>query len=113
MAPRSRLKGLTKRYGKRRGVDDVSFAVRPGEICALLGPNGAGKTTTMRMLVGLSRPDHGSARLLGQPIRLAAEVLARVGVVIDGPAFVPPQRLAQPTAPVARRRSELAAARPG
>ena len=81
--------GLTKRYGKRRGVDDVSFAVRPGEICALLGPNGAGKTTTMRMLVGLSRPDHGSARLLGQPIRLAAGVLARVGVVIDGPAFVP------------------------
>lgn len=81
--------GLTKRYGKRRGVDDVSFAVRPGEICALLGPNGAGKTTTMRMLVGLSRPDHGSAGLLGQPIRLAAEVLTRVGVVIDGPAFVP------------------------
>ena len=41
------------------------------------------------MLVGLSRPDRGSARLLGQPSRLAASVFARVGVVIDGPAFVP------------------------
>lgn len=80
---------LTKRYSGRRGVDDLSFAVRPGEICALLGPNGAGKTTTIRMLVGLSRPDHGSAWLLGQRSGLAAGVLARVGVVIDGPAFVP------------------------
>jgi len=81
--------GLTKRYGRRRGVDDVSFAVERGQICALLGPNGAGKTTTMRVLVGLSRADRGVARLLGAPSRLAAEVLARVGVLIDGPAFVP------------------------
>ncbi|MFZ0384910.1 MAG: ATP-binding cassette domain-containing protein [Solirubrobacteraceae bacterium] len=81
--------GLTKRYGGRRGVDDVSFAVRPGEIYALLGRNGAGKTTTIRMLVGLSRADQGLALLLGQPSRLGADVLARVGVVIDGPAFVP------------------------
>jgi ABC-type multidrug transport system ATPase subunit len=80
---------LTKRYGRRRGVQEVSFSVRHGEICALLGPNGAGKTTTMRLLVGLSRPDRGAARLLGQPSRLAADVLARVGVLIDGPAFVP------------------------
>jgi hypothetical protein len=50
---------------------------------------GAGKPTTMRMLVGLSRPDTGTAELLGEPSRLAAGVLARVGVAIDGPAFVP------------------------
>lgn len=81
--------GLTKRYGRRRGVHDVSFCVQPGQICVLLGPNGAGKTTTMRMLVGLSKPDHGVARLLDSPSRLSAEVLARVGVLIDGPAFVP------------------------
>jgi len=81
--------GLTKHYGGRRGVDDVTFGVGRGEICALLGRNGAGKTTTMRMLVGLSRPDRGSARLLGEPSRPAAGVLARVGVLIDGPAFVP------------------------
>ncbi len=80
---------LTKRYGRRRGVQDVSFTVEPEQVCALLGPNGAGKTTTMRMLVGLSRADSGCARLLGRPSRLAADVLASVGVLIDGPAFVP------------------------
>jgi ABC-2 type transport system ATP-binding protein len=80
---------LSKHYGRRRGVADVSIAVERGQICGLLGPNGAGKTTTMRLLVGLSRADSGVARLLGVPIRLASDVLARVGVLIDGPAFVP------------------------
>jgi ABC-2 type transport system ATP-binding protein len=81
--------GLSKSYGRRRAIEGVSFAVERRQICGLLGPNGAGKTTTMRVLVGLSRPDHGAARLLGEPSRLAAGVLARVGVAIDGPAFVP------------------------
>lgn len=83
------VRDLTKRYGPRRAVTGVSFEVQRGQICGLLGPNGAGKTTTMRVLVGLSRPDRGSARLLGEPSRLAAAVLARVGVAIDGPAFIP------------------------
>jgi ABC-type multidrug transport system ATPase subunit len=82
-------RGLTKSYRHRRAVEEVSFEVEPGQICGLLGPNGAGKTTTMRMLVGLSRPDTGTAELLGEPSRLAAGILARVGVAIDGPAFVP------------------------
>jgi ABC-type multidrug transport system ATPase subunit len=82
-------RGLSKSYGRRRALKGVSFEVERGQICGLLGPNGAGKTTTMRVLVGLSRPDHGTARLLGEPSRLAAGVLARVGVAIDGPAFVP------------------------
>jgi ABC-2 type transport system ATP-binding protein len=81
--------GLTKSYGRRRAVEGVTFEVERGQICGLLGPNGAGKTTTMRVLVGLSRPDGGTAQLLGEPSRLAAGVLARVGVAIDGPAFVP------------------------
>ena len=81
--------GLSKSYGRRRAIMGVSFAVERGQICGLLGPNGAGKTTTMRVLVGLSRPDAGAARLLGEQSRLAAGVLARVGVAIDGPAFVP------------------------
>jgi ABC-type multidrug transport system ATPase subunit len=81
--------GLSKSYGRRRAIEGVSFEVERGQICGLLGPNGAGKTTTMRVVVGLSRPDHGTARLLGEPTRLAAGVLARVGVAIDGPAFVP------------------------
>lgn len=81
--------GLSKRYGEQRGVRDVDLTVQAGEICALLGPNGAGKTTTMRLLVGLARPSGGSAWILGQPTHLGAPVLARVGVLIDGPAFVP------------------------
>jgi ABC-type multidrug transport system ATPase subunit len=80
---------LSKRYGRRQAVSGLGFAVESGQICALLGPNGAGKTSTMRMLVGLSSPDAGSARILGEPIGLGAEVLRRVGVLIDGPAFVP------------------------
>ena len=80
---------LAKRYGRRQAVADLTFAVVPGSVCALLGPNGAGKTSTMRMLVGLSTPDGGRARLLGEPVGLGAAVLRRVGVLIDGPAFVP------------------------
>src|SRR5690242_8510537 len=80
---------LATRYGRRPAVASLTFTVEPGQVCALLGPNGAGKTTTMRMLVGLASPDAGSARLLGEPVGLGAGVLRRVGVLIDGPAFVP------------------------
>lgn len=54
-----RLEGVTKTFGGRRAVDDLSFTVHRGEVFALLGPNGAGKTTTVRMLVGVIRPDEG------------------------------------------------------
>jgi ABC-2 type transport system ATP-binding protein len=84
-----RADGLSKRYGRRRAVDQLTFAVDAGQVCALLGPNGAGKTSTMRMLVGLSTPDSGTARVAGEPVSLGAPVLHRVGVLIDGPAFVP------------------------
>src|SRR5690348_9603548 len=73
---------LSKSYRHRPAIERVTFAVERGQICGLLGPNGAGKTTTMRILVGLSRPDAGTARLFGEPSRLAADVLARVGVAI-------------------------------
>jgi energy-coupling factor transporter ATP-binding protein EcfA2 len=65
---------LYKRHGRRRAVSGLTFTVESGQICALLGPSGAGKASTMRMLVGLSRADSGSARLLGEPSRLAAGV---------------------------------------
>jgi ABC-type multidrug transport system ATPase subunit len=84
-----RAADLSKRYGRRTAVDHLTFAVDAGQICALLGPNGAGKTSTMRMLVGLSTPDAGTVRVAGQPVGLGAAVLRRVGVLIDGPAFVP------------------------
>src|SRR5438552_1945427 len=83
------VQDLSKSYGRRLAVDRLSFTVEAGQICALLGPNGAGKTTTMRMLVGLSAPHRGLASLFGQPVGLGASVLRRVGVLIDGPAFVP------------------------
>lgn len=54
--------GLTRRFGGRAAVTDVSFAVGAGEVVGFLGPNGAGKTTTIRLLLGLLRPDEGSAR---------------------------------------------------
>jgi ABC-2 type transport system ATP-binding protein len=59
------LRGLTRWYGKRRGVIDLEAGVHEGEVFGFLGPNGAGKTTTIRMLLGLIRPSSGSARVLG------------------------------------------------
>ena len=56
---------LTKRYGRHRGIEDVTFSVRPGEVFGFLGPNGAGKTTTIRTLLDLIHPSGGSARLFG------------------------------------------------
>ena len=78
-----------KRYGRQQAVEHLTFAVRARQICALLGPNGAGKTSTMRMLVGLATPDTGAVHVAGLPVSLGAPVLQRVGVLIDGPAFVP------------------------
>ena len=60
-----RLSGVTKSYGKARGVVDLDLEVRPGEIFGYLGPNGAGKTTTIRMLVDLIRPQEGKVEVLG------------------------------------------------
>ena len=58
---------VTKRYGPVLALDQVSFTIAPGEMVALLGPNGAGKSTTVDVLLGLRQPDHGTARVLGQP----------------------------------------------
>ena len=77
---------LTKRFGARTVVHDVSFACEPGTVTGFLGPNGAGKTTTMRMLVGLSQPDAGSARVLGGPFRDLPNPGRRVGVLLDASA---------------------------
>lgn len=84
-----RVEGLSKRYGDVRAVDSVTFAVRSGSVCGLLGPNGSGKTTTLRMLVGLVRPDAGTAWLLGHRVGPGSPVLARVGTLVEFPGFVP------------------------
>lgn len=83
---------LAKRYGQTVAVDDVSFAVRRGEIFVIVGPNGAGKTTTVEMLAGLRRPDGGQIRLLGlDPQRDVAEVRRRTGIQLQQAAL--PDRL--------------------
>jgi ABC-2 type transport system ATP-binding protein len=71
---------LTKRYGKHRGIEDVTFAVQPGEVFGFLGPNGAGKTTTIRTLLDLIHPTSGSARLFGLDSRRnSVTIRARIG----------------------------------
>src|SRR5205823_13494014 len=73
------LGGVTRRFGARTAVDDVSFDVRPGEVLGLLGPNGAGKTTTMRMLTAYLRPTAGRLTIGGvdvvdDPVRARAQI---------------------------------------
>ena len=79
---------LTKRYGAFTAVDRLTFQVRPGEIYGLLGPNGAGKTTTILMLLGLTEPTEGVARVLGMdPAREPLAVKRRVGYMPDSVGF--------------------------
>jgi len=74
------VRNLTKRYGSSRGVDDLSFEVRPGEAFGFLGPNGAGKTTTIRTLLDFIRPTSGAVRLFGlDPRREGVSAHRRVG----------------------------------
>jgi sodium transport system ATP-binding protein len=76
--------------GSVRAVDDVSFAVQPGEVYGLLGPNGAGKTTTLRMILGLLRPTRGQASIAGfGSTAFPDEVKRRVGLVSAGAGLYP------------------------
>jgi|SRR5579872_4622239 len=84
------VNGLTKSYGGKRGIVDVSFAVEEGEVFGFLGPNGAGKTTTIRILLALLRADSGTARVAGQDCwddSLAVKRL--IGYVPGEPALDP------------------------
>jgi ABC-2 type transport system ATP-binding protein len=83
-------RGLRKVFGRTVAVDDVDLDVPSGAVVGVLGPNGSGKTTMIRMLLGLSRPTAGTARVLGEdvPDRLDM-VLPRVGALVEGPGFHP------------------------
>ena len=83
------IENLTKTYGDKAAVDDVSFTVRPGRVTGFLGPNGAGKTTTMRLVVGLETPTHGHTRVNGRPYAQHRAPLAEVGVLLDAQAVHP------------------------
>ncbi|WP_029145396.1 ABC transporter ATP-binding protein [Microbacterium luticocti] len=78
--------GLTKRFGSKTAVDDVSFTVQPGKVTGFLGPNGAGKSTTMRMIVGLDRPTAGSVTVNGARYVSMRAPLREVGVLLDAKA---------------------------
>jgi ABC-2 type transport system ATP-binding protein len=88
-APAIRTEHLTKTYGARNAVDDLTMEVPAGVIAGFVGPNGAGKTTTIRMLLSLIRPTAGNVEVLGTPASRPSEYLPRVGALIEGPAFYP------------------------
>jgi len=74
---------LTKRYGDKTAVSDLSFTIAPGIVTGFLGPNGAGKSTTMRMVVGLDRPTEGSVTVNGRPYRDHVAPLHEVGILLE------------------------------
>ena len=74
---------LTKRYGDKIAVDDLSFTVRPGVVTGFLGPNGAGKSTTMRMTLGLDAPTKGSITVNGRPFAEHTHPLQEVGALLE------------------------------
>jgi ABC-2 type transport system ATP-binding protein len=81
-------RGLGKRYGRVVAVEDLNLEVEEGEVFGLLGPNGSGKTTTILMLLGLTEPSSGEARVLGlDPMREPLKVKARVGYLPDQVGF--------------------------
>ena len=80
------LDGLTKRYGEKVAVNNLTFAVRPGIVTGFLGPNGAGKSTTMRMILGLDRPTAGDVRIDGTHYDGLRDPLTYIGALLDAKA---------------------------
>ncbi|MGC0329475.1 ABC-2 type transport system ATP-binding protein [Streptomyces sp. SAI-170] len=80
------LEGLTKRYGEKVAVNNLTFTVRPGIVTGFLGPNGAGKSTTMRMMLGLDRPTAGDVRIDGKRYDQLKDPLTYIGALLDAKA---------------------------
>lgn len=76
-------RGVTKRYGDKAAVSDLTFTVRPGTVTGFLGPNGAGKSTTMRMIVGLDAPTSGTVTVNGRPYAEHTAPLREVGALLE------------------------------
>ena len=81
------VQGLSKRYGDRLAVDDLTFTVKPGIVTGFLGPNGAGKSTTMRLILGLDRPSAGRATVNGRAYRDFEAPLHEVGALLEARAI--------------------------
>ncbi len=84
-----KAQGLTKNYGQTAAVDQIDFAVAPGQVTGFLGPNGAGKSTTMRMILGLDRPTAGSVTVNGHPYVDSPAPLREVGALLEAHAIHP------------------------
>jgi ABC-2 type transport system ATP-binding protein len=84
--------GLRKRYGRTVAVDGLTFTIHPGRVTGFVGPNGAGKSTTMRMILGLDRPDAGTALIGGRPYRSLRRPLCTVGALLDAGCLHPGRR---------------------
>ena len=80
------VRGLTKRYGEKVAVNDLTFDIEPGQVTGFLGPNGAGKTTTMRLILGLDYPDAGAVSVDGQRYSGLANPMREVGALLDATA---------------------------
>jgi len=80
------VRGLTKRYGAKTAVDDLTFSIEPGKVTGFLGPNGAGKTTTMRCILGLDYPDEGTVAVDGKSYHDLAYPMREVGALLDAKA---------------------------
>lgn len=85
------VEALTKRFGRKTAVDQLSFEVRPGEVTGFLGPNGSGKSTSMRCMLGLDRPDAGTSLFDGQLYRDLVKPLHQVGALLDA-GYIHPGR---------------------
>ncbi|MDZ7801556.1 MAG: ABC transporter ATP-binding protein [Trueperaceae bacterium] len=85
-APSIETEALSKRYGRRPIIRDLTFRVSPGEVYALVGPNGAGKTTVIRLVSGLAFPSSGRVSMLGKNPHQHPEVRRRLGAVVEAPA---------------------------
>ena len=82
-------KGLTKHYGDKRAVEQLSFTVRPGVVTGFLGPNGSGKSTTMRMIMGLDAPTAGDVTVKGKHFKNLQWPLREVGALLEAKAIHP------------------------
>ena len=88
------VKNLTKKYGSKTVLDNVSFDVKDGEILGFLGPNGAGKSTTIKAMLNMIHADAGSAEILGMSVaENETECKKNIGVVLGGINFYPKKKL--------------------
>ncbi|MCG7202657.1 MULTISPECIES: ATP-binding cassette domain-containing protein [Streptomyces] len=83
------VRDVRKRFGSTQALDGMTFTVRPGQVTGFVGPNGAGKSTTMRVILGLDKPDAGSALVGGRPYRDLRTPLKHVGALLDAAAVQP------------------------